>query len=46
MKVNSSVASAASAGMQSGRMIRKYCRTTPAPSTRAASLSDFGIVFM
>ena len=46
MNVNSSVASAASAGLQSGRMILKYWRATPAPSTRAASVSDFGIVFM
>ena len=46
MNVNSSVASAAIAGLQSGRMTLKYWRKTPAPSTRAASVSDFGIVFM
>ena len=45
-QVNSSVASAASAGRHSGRMIWKYCRNTLAPSTIAASPSSFGIVFM
>ena len=39
-QVNSSVASAASAGRQSGRMMPKNCRATPAPSTRAASVSS------
>ena len=46
MNVNSSTASAASAGLHRGRMIPKYWRMTPAPSTRAASFNDFGIVFM
>ena len=44
--VNSSVASAASAGRVSGRITWKYWRGTDAPSTAAASLSSFGIVFM
>ena len=46
MNVNSRVASAASAGLHRGSMIEKYWRRTPAPSTRAASLSDLGMVFM
>jgi len=44
--LNSSTASAANAGLQSGMMTPKNWRVTLAPSTRAASVSDFGSVFM
>ena len=46
MNVNSSVASAASAGRQSGMITLRQIRRTLAPSTRAASVSSCEIVFM
>ena len=46
MNVNSSVASAASGGLHSGRMTCQNVRNTEAPSTSAASVSSFGSVFM
>ena len=46
MNVNSRVASAASAGRQSGMITAAQMRSTLAPSTRAASVSSLDSVFM
>jgi len=46
MNVNSSVASAARAGRVSGTITLQNVRHTLAPSTSAASVNSFGIVFM
>ncbi len=46
MNVNSSVASAARAGRQSGMTTAPQIRNTDAPSTSAASVSSLDSVFM